>query len=373
MPNPLSDVLQALQALGAQVDFLPATGGAVEDLDLPDIDERVDNWLNYQERIFESIIESPSTGLYRRVEPIGRTVQHTFRYFLDGSLRSYFLGTAIEEDRDTPVHFAQLGAALVRRLDDGNVKVRRLEVEKALFLAKNRLSQVAWDGVARACQKVGIQIEDISQDDQITKHLSGQADLRNRTAGKVRYRMHMLETKIALAGLNELKDEEWLVVDGSLLFEILLSQLCQRESPRVIGVAKSFRRDPQFKVGKGVRAQRLNLTQLLAELKDCHRTAAFGARDGRVVFWYVRIRPQGAMDYPLMGVIKVEMANPSQGPVDTELVDFLSGCLVAERSVTPYGADRRWHACLYPIYLAEQAIKTSFLSDEVVRSGLRWR
>lgn len=91
-----------------------------------------------------------------------------------------------------------------------------------------------------------------------------------------------------------------------------------------------------------------------------------------MAFWYVRICPQGAVDYPLMGVLKVEMVNPSQEPVNTELIDFLSCCLVAERTVTPYGVERRWHACLCPIYLAEQAVKNAFLSREVIRASLRW-
>jgi hypothetical protein len=372
VPNPLSSIGHALVALAQHVDVLPATGGAVEDLVHPEMDERVDYWLNAQERIFDSIIESPSRELYRPVPPIPRSERHTFRLFLDGSFRSYFLGTALEEDRDSPVHFAQLGAALLRRLDDGNVKLHRLAMENALFLARSKLSEVAWEALAQACQKHGVHLEDISQDDQISKHMSGDMDLRNRAAGKVRFRMHVLETKLTLEGLGELERDEWMIVDGSLFFQPLLRELLEREEPRVLGVAKSFRRDPEFKVGRGPKAERFNITRLLAGLENARRTAAFGAQDGRIAFWYVRIRPQGAVDYPLMGVIKVEMANPGQGPVDTDLIDLLSRCLVAERSVTPYGAERRWHACLYPIYLAEQAVKIAFLSREVIRAALRW-
>jgi hypothetical protein len=40
--------------------------------------------------------------------------------------------------------------------------------------------------------------------------------------------------------------------------------------------------------------------------------------------------------------------------------------------VTPHGKDIRWHAHLYPIYLAEQAVKTAFVSVEALRAGLRW-
>jgi hypothetical protein len=202
---------------------------------------------------------------------------------------------------------------------------------------------------------------------------SGEAiDLRNKAAGKIRFEMHRLETKATLDKVATVPNGEWVIADGSLCFEPMLSQLCQSGSPRVLGVAKSFRRDPEFKVGRGIKGQRLNLTKLLAQLPNSHRTLAFGAKNGKLAFWYVRIREQGVVDYPLMGVIKVELANPSQSAVDTQLIDFLSRCLVAERSVTPHGVERRWHACLYPIYVAEQAIKNAFFSREVIRASLRW-
>jgi len=55
-----------------------------------------------------------------------------------------------------------------------------------------------------------------------------------------------------------------------------------------------------------------------------------------------------------MGVVKVEMPNLEQEPVNSDLVDLISGCLVAERCVTPYGRDSRWYAHLYPISVADR-------------------
>jgi hypothetical protein len=78
------------------------------------------------------------------------------------------------------------------------------------------------------------------------------------------------------------------------------------------------------------------------------------------------------MDYPLMGVIKVEMRNPSGEAVPSEKIDLISRALVAERHVTPHGRDSRWHVHLYPIYLAERVIKNGFLSQEVIHSAIRW-
>jgi len=73
-----------------------------------------------------------------------------------------------------------------------------------------------------------------------------------------------------------------------------------------------------------------------------------------------------------MGVVKVEFPNPSTEAIDSELINMISGCLVAERQVTPHGKDIRWHAHLYAIYLAEQAVKNGFLSNETLRAGLKW-
>jgi hypothetical protein len=73
-----------------------------------------------------------------------------------------------------------------------------------------------------------------------------------------------------------------------------------------------------------------------------------------------------------MGVVKVEYPNPSGEAVPSHLIDNLSRALVGERSETPHGKDVRWHAHLYAIFLAEQAVKNSFLSHEALKAGLRW-
>ena len=121
----------------------------------------------------------------------------------------------------------------------------------------------------------------------------------------------------------------------------------------------------------------MNLYQLLAGLDEGHRTAVFArcageSREGKIVFWYVRIRPQRGLDYPLMGVVKVEMPNPGTEVIDSDLADLISGVVVAERCVTPHGRDSRWHAHLYPISIAEWVIKDRFYSQEVLKAAIRW-
>lgn len=376
MTKTLYDVRGILAALAQEVDVLPAVGGAIEDLERPDFEEREDRAINEEERVFEAVFERGGgalSSLYRPVPPIGRQEAHLYRYFLDGSFRSYFLGTLLEGDRESPLHFAQVGACLLRREEDGAVRRQALEVRSLLLAGKIRLSDRAWGLLEAYCAARGITLADLTEQDIVSRVLSD-FDLRNKAEGKIRYAMHCLEAEMLLQGLERAESGAWLIADGSLLFEPILRTLSQRpEIPRVIGVAKNFRKDPQFVVGRGPRAQRHSIFQLLAGLEAAHRTLAFSAREGRVVFWYVRLREQKELDYPLMGVVKVELANPSQEPLDSALIDHLSQALVAERSVTPHGRDRRWHAHLYPIYLAEQAIKESLFSRDVVQQYLRWR
>jgi len=371
----LRDLRHVLSAIAQEVEVLPAVGGAVEDLERPDFEEREDQVLNEGEKVFDIVYERDSGGIriFRPVPPLERTESHLFRYFLDGSFRSYFLGTVLEHDRETPVHFAQVGACVLYREDHGSLRREALEVRNVLLAGRNRLSDFVWGKLEELTASGDLSLVDLTEKDIVSGVLSD-FDLRNKATGKVRFAMHKLEVDMIQRVLPRLSEEAWLVVDGSLLFEPLLSILAAfSQTPPVIGVAKNFRKDPQFVFGRGPRAERYSIYRLLANLQVAHRTVAFSARGGKLVFWYVRLREQRDLDYPMMGVVKVELANPSQEPVSSELLDRISQALVAERRVTPHGLDRRWHAHLYPIFLAERMVKEHLLSREVVQQFLKWR
>jgi hypothetical protein len=157
-------------------------------------------------------------------------------------------------------------------------------------------------------------------------------------------------------------------VDGGLGKEFKLKEFDRG----FVGVIKNFSKDQVFELSSKGKTIRLSLFQLLAGLEVNQRTAAFGRGEGHVVFWYVRIREQRHLEYPMMGVMKIEYPNPTRSMVDSALIDYLSRALVAERTVTAHGRDRRWHAHLYPIFLAEQVIKNGFYSDEVLQAGIKW-
>lgn len=75
------------------IEVLPAVGGALEDLERPDFEEREDQSLNEDEQTFETF-ERASSGtkppLYQHVPHTRRPESHLFRYFLDGSLVPIF-------------------------------------------------------------------------------------------------------------------------------------------------------------------------------------------------------------------------------------------------------------------------------------------
>lgn len=206
--------------------------------------------------------------------------------------------------------------------------------------------------------------------DQFSKAL-GIVEPRSRGAHRANWIMREMEISLAQNKLKQ-KDDEWLVHDGSLGNEYM-----NWKGKPLIGVAKSFRRDTFFRIGRSPRVQEFNLYSLLAGLKLNQRTAVFPRwpgeeREGKIVFWYLRIRSQYELDYPLMGVIKVELPNPDRNPVDSDLVDRISGWLLAERTVAPHGQDSRWHVHLYPISLAEQLIKNRFYREETLKAAIRW-
>ena len=367
MSNPFAGLRPALEVIAREAEILPATGQALEDLMRPDQEEVYDRIrTGMDDKILDVLIEAPNRSTYVPVPPLYRPEKHIYRYFLDGSARTYFIGTAVEGDRQTPVHVAQIGGVSVFREDGGQVHVAKSAHKLLLLMDRDAVSfgPKVEETVNRAGVRFGF--VNLKEDDAYTQG-TGVKEPRSKAAHKANWRMRMLEWDIARE-LSRLEGH-WLVLDGGLGSEFRE----WRDGRQFLGVAKSFSREPQFSV-KGDRGKRekFNLYQLLARLDDAHRTAAFSVLSGTVAVWYVRIRPQKHLDYPLMGVVKVEYPNRSGEPVPSEAIDELSRALVGERSETPHGRDVRWHAHLYGIFLAEQAVKNGFLSPEALKAGLRW-
>lgn len=364
MPNPFAPLKDALQILSDHADVLPATGQAVVDMVNPDIGEIYDQQTSGNATVKDCFETSPSR-LYRNVHPISRTEEHRLRYFVNGSTKTYFIGTILEGENSSPVQLSQVGAAMLQRQEDGHMRVERSQQKILLTLDKSRLSDELWAAVDRAIDKSGkFELQDGAE----TREKNAYAGISQepRARGAHRANWYMRELEMELARTVPRASNDWLLLDGSVGNEFENWQ-----GAPLIGVAKTFRRDSRFDIGRGPRAKKLNLYSLLKDLNENQRTIVFSRDDeGKIVYWYVRIRPKQGLDYLLMGVVKVEMPNPTQERVDSEWIDQVSGWIIAERSVTPYGRDSRWHAHLYPVYLAEQVAQSLFYSEAVLKSGI---
>jgi hypothetical protein len=337
----------------------------------PDIDEVEDALINREAGEVTAFAETPEpslSSLYKPTPPLFRQEKHLFRFFIDGSLRTYYLATGIEGSRSFPIQMAQIGAAVVQRTDNGTLSVLTQRQRLLLLIptGSRGVSDTVWNELTKLETADGFfQLVDVTTPDAISGQASETADLRNKAGGKARHQMHRLEIDLIQTTDGQRSADSWLILDGAVKLDEFI------KTPHLIGVAKSFRKDPQFYFGRH-RLQRKDVTAILAGLPYAHRTAAFSAHSGQVAFWYVRLREQKEVDYPLMGVVKVELPRPDGTPVKAELADLLSRALVAERNVTPYGLDRRWHCHLYPIYITEQTIKNRFHSQEVLMGAIRW-
>lgn len=375
MSNPLSLIAPYLNLLSKEVKILPAVGGAVEELLHPDIEEVEEAIVDRNIENVTSFGETPEPDpryLYHPTPSLTRKQKNVYHHFVDGSIRTYFLGTGIEGRRSFPIEMAQIGAAVIERNEQGKIKVFRCQTKVILLLPKQNqgISDTLWEEIKQLPSSDYLTIVDFTLPDPLS---DVKKDPRDKAGAKARSEMHKLEIELIQATDSLRNQDNWLILDGSVKFtdKEIWESWAQRSSPHLIGVAKSFRKDPMFQLGRGS-IKRLDLNSLLAGLAYAHRTSVFSIDDGRIAFWYVRLREQKEVDYPLMGVVKVEIPCPDKKPISSDLADLLSCALVAERNVTPYGLDKRWHCSLYPIYQAEQVIKNRFFSKEVLMGSIRW-
>jgi hypothetical protein len=372
--SPLSFLGPAIELIARNTSVLPATGGAFEDMARPDVEEADDRHFaapKDAQQGFRDYAESPAPDwrdLYRPTPAIFRTDEHVFRYFCDGSIKTYFLGTIIEGDRSYPLELTQIGSAIVHRNPDGTLHVAKFERQVLLLVPHEHgsgISESLFQQLKKLEQPTSFQVVDTAVNDPLSDR---RQDQRDKSGAKARFQMHMLEKRLIDDFAPRRAPGEWTVIDGGIRKGAFV------EMERTIGVAKSFDRTPTFTVRRGNKGtERRDISRLLSGLKFGHRTVSFFAHGGKVAFWYVRLREQREVDYPLMGVVKVEIATEKEGqPIPAELADRLSSALVGERNVTPHGLDKRWHAHLYPVFMAENVIKSNFYSETVLLASIRW-
>jgi len=357
--NPLALLQPVLDLLVQEAAVLPASGRAVVELAMPSPGEIYDREANPETRV-QGIWETDPDRLYRLVPPLHRWESHGLRFFARGSTRVFFLGTLLEHERSTPIQIAQIGVAVLERQGDGAIGMPReaVETRTALVMDTKELSDDLRTAIERAMpQGYGLWNSGLDATSN---------EPRLKGARKANQEMRQLVLQV-VSGLKWDR-AAWLVLGQSLGKEFT-----SWPGPPLIGVVQEFRQDVLFRFQR----QGRSLYQLLAELPSEARTAVFPRESqghrGKIVYWYIRIRNARGLDFPLAGVVQVEMPNSGGDKVDTALVDHLSRHVVAERTVAPYGSGPAWHSQLYPLHLVEKVVQGRFHSEEVVKAGLRWK
>ena len=324
--------------------------------------ERFAEYRDAEEHPAQEPFETSALGDGRkRLTPVPADVPPILTYFLDGSRRTYKVADIIIDGRYFyPLVAGQIGVAVVSRDSNGHIKpVRVFGRIRNVLAFPDRISPGDLNDIGNAIQERSRVPVDV-----LRYEIKEDRDFTDLAVAKIMSEMHAEEVRVVqrMVAENMLWNESMLVVDGPLRFK---KHFEVTQFRNVIGVSKTFR--PTFTIGRGRRKE--SVGTLVSALEFGARTNVFKMVDDQRLLgiWYLRIRPPQRMSNPLQGVIKIERyaVDPAERDdgLDGVRVDVISQHLLRERNVTPYQTDPRWAGHLYPVYMAETFLKTSFRSD----------
>ncbi|ADK81089.1 hypothetical protein [Sediminispirochaeta smaragdinae] len=321
-----------------------------------------------------------------------RDGESLFKYFVDGSRKTYKL-TSIEYEKSIyPIIAGQVGVACCER-NKRILKCKRLNRYNVIALPNIAIVSLIDDCKDKrtAIEYLRTQINNSStlkkQNIVINKvllynqDLHLQKDIPYENLGISKIHEFMLDEEKRMINILVNDDglryvDNYLIKDGSIEyidskngdfndFSLLLNNY-----KRVIGVSKTF--NPDFLKDNRKKTQ----ASLIADLPLYHRTPSYkyeskrskGAK-GPVFFitWYIRIREKTYNHNPFDGIVKIEKVVPEDGEnylMDSEEIDMISANIINERLPTTYGIEDRWPNHLYPVHLTERLLKNTFISDD---------
>lgn len=308
-----------------------------------------------------------------------------FRFFLDGSRRTFRIADVPFNTQCFPVIAGQVGVGVCERDEEGYLSQYASNMLFVLTLPslldtdgkKNSKSHDQF--FDKLCDDVNTRISEGGRDFRLNKILYyvsyGKDDNYEDKAIAVIQDFMIQHEKEAVRRLvkdNCLDNDKWLLKDGSLEYARLADKNdpfafsnIQENYRYVIGVSKSF--NPELaRTSKNKSASRR-----LAELREGERTPVFKYRtsrsDGTFAIWYLRLRGAQFGGGPFDGVVKIEkilIGGEVEDGIDTQLVDSISASVYNERNPVCYGKDNRWPNHLYPVFLTESLVKSRYLSTE---------
>jgi len=360
--------------------WLPATSDEpTEEAQPHDVDRSEDdsNYDRSQECYNIERAADPASPYVSLGRPLHRRERHVFRYFLDGSLRTYYMGELIEGNKGFPILAAEIASAVMGRDDDGRMRVAGFADHLTILTPPNPpLSDGTWQELQQIREQFSASSTGSTWEIRSLAPGEEWKDLRTSLAGLARSIMH--DTELELASTVPREPSQWLIIDGAIRKRLFL------DLDYTIGLAKSFSRRPVFRINRS-RSVR-DIVSMLSGLREGQRTVVFkqvaAVEEGgdvtdssvkkKIALWYLKLRSGRGLEGPLQGVVKVEIRHEREdlNEEEVELVNMLSRALLAERYVSPYPVPR-WHAHIYPIYTAENYIKARMRSSIYMRGLLR--
>src|ERR1035437_1912217 len=310
--------------------------------------------------------------------------QPLFKYFLDGSKRTYKVDDIAINNRMFPLIAGQIGIGCCNRSSPDKFKSHYINNNPVLSvpdcLDKDSRNELYYNNLVSKInelpllQKHGIKIQKILPYSDAILGLG--ENYENRGIARIQDEMIELEKKLVqlIVKENLLNEHSYLIKDGSLEYaekgtrgdsNYTLSNI-KSNYRCVIGVSKSF--NPEKCVDDKNKPNAVKL----AELPLFHRTPAFMfesdlIKDVRFAIWYLRIRSANRTKNQFDGIIKVEKIlitdEENEFGLESDEIDTISANLINERNPVAYGSDVRWANHLYPVFLTESYIKSTYISD----------
>lgn len=321
-------------------------------------------------------------SLIELAEKIKKQDEPLFKYFLDGSRRTYKVDDIAYNDRIYPIVAGQIGVGCCTRKSPSHFEKVALYKQNVLVLPdcadRDGREEYFFNNLRSKINKIDIVKRREIKIDKILsyadKALNEGEKYEHKGIAKIQDEMVEGEKELVidLVERGKLNFNDFLLKDGSLEYKDV-KKYSDRELSKiksnyrcVVGVSKIF--NPELCKDK----HKKNIAKRIAELPVYHRTPAFRytnvrAMDVEFGIWYLRIRHISTTVGPFDGILKVEKILVSEDEQKNGLasgeIDLISANLINERCPTCYGNDSRWANHLYPVYLTERFIKSNYLSE----------
>ena len=307
-----------------------------------------------------------------------------FKYFLDGTRRTYKIDDIEYQKKIFPIIGGQIGVGCCVRENPSSFRVAMLEKDLVLSLpryayADGHNADLFFNNLTAKINQIPSLTKYNLKFSKILPYDSGKLaegeKYENKGIAKIQDEMIECEKRIVaqLTSKSLLNEENYLIKDGSLQYKPVKSgdyrEITKiRNNYRcVVGLSKQF--NPELIKDKNDKSN----ASSIAHLPIYHRTPAFmyspGEQFGDVKFavWYVRIREIKYTETPFAGVLKVEKmlmtGNEAENGLDSDEIDTITANIINERNPVCYGVDKRWANHLYPVYLTEKFLKSNYISD----------